>query len=730
MMTELFRGGLGPQSIVGRLRQRLSMPATARRRGPRRRSPAYRPSLIELESRTVLSTVVWQHPADGDWDNPDSWLGGHVPTAADDAVIPFAGIRVTHSSDATDAALTLSSEAAIDLSAGSLAFGTTSDPTATNSRIDAPFTVTHGTLTLNRVVLSGAGTLMNRGTINLFDSAVNVGLDNEALIATTGPGAISAINNQAGQPFVNGPNATLRLQGSTVLTIANGFTNEGRIELQAMSRFTTELDVANGTLVNAPLGSIDLGGDSVTSLKLKADLDNQGLITVARGVLGKPGGTVINSGDMGVDAGALTVDQSAFTNRGMMVAGVHTSTATFTVSGGTFNQEGMFAGSGQLVLLNTTASFPGDVTDVRGNLAILNTTFNSPGTLTNTSTLLDITGSTINAAVVNQGQLWVQPDHSPSPNGATVINGTLANTGPLATVTVLGGDADIPASLTVTGNVTNDGRIILESQSGGHTAALTVTGGTLTNTGTLGSLGQGAPAILNAALDNQGTFFPNQGTIFTGSVMNSGTITLLHGNLTVNLTDPQTPFVNTGSIVIGDLRGMTVEGADFVNTGSVTINHFGTLLVSGGYTQQDGMTLLNGAALSAGTLVDIEGGVLAGLGTVNADLRNAAEVGVGKPGIPGTLVVNGNYTQTADGTLRVQIGGLNAGADFDHLTVTGQATLDGTLMVELINGFVPQPGDGFAVLTFGTSSGAFAAITGDGSFSPSYDPNDLTLIAN
>jgi hypothetical protein len=720
------------QSFLNRLLKRMPTPGAARHRHPRRRLPSYRPGLIELEHRTLLSTVVWQHPVDGDWDNPDSWLGGHVPTAADDAVIPFAGIHVTHAADAADAALTLASEAAVDLSAGSLAFGTTSDPTATNSRIDAPFTVTRGTLTLNRVVLNGAGTLMNRGTVNLFESTVNVGLDNEAeVVVATGPRAPSVINNQTGQPFANGPDATLTLQGNTVLIVANGFTNEGHIELQTTNRLNTELDVADGTLVNAPGATIDLRGDSQTTMKVKADLDNQGSISVGWGVLGQPGGTVINSGTIRVPQGALTVDHSAFTNQGTLSAGTLSVTATFTVSGGTFNQEGTFEGAGQLVLLNTTANYPGDVTNsVPGNLAILNTTFNSPGTLTNADTFLDITGSTINAAVVNQGELGVLPGYSPAPNAATVINGTLLNANPFAVVTVLASDTDIPASLTVTQGVTNEGRILLEVFVGGHTAELTVTGGTLTNRqgGIIGTLGTDGSMIVNAALDNQGTFFTNRRAIFTGSVVNSGIFSLGFGDLTVNLTDPQTPFANTGSMVIGDMRGLTLQGGDFLNAGSVTV--FGTFLVSGSYTQQGGMTLLNGASLSAGALVDIQGGILAGLGTVNADLRNAAEVDVGKPGIPGTLVVNGNYTQTADATLRVQIGGPNAGADFDQLMVTGQTTLDGTLAVELINGFVPQPGDRFAVLTFGTSSGVFAAITGDGSFSPSYDPNDLTLVAN
>ena len=78
----------------------------------------------------------------------------------------------------------------------------------------------------------------------------------------------------------------------------------------------------------------------------------------------------------------------------------------------------------------------------------------------------------------------------------------------------------------------------------------------------------------------------------------------------------------------------------------------------------------------------------------------------------------------------VEITGHNPGIDFDQLAITGQATLDGTLTVHL-NGFVPNSGDQFAILTFASGSGMFATINGDRpAFTPSYDATDVTLVAN
>ena len=129
--------------------------------------------------------------------------------------------------------------------------------------------------------------------------------------------------------------------------------------------------------------------------------------------------------------------------------------------------------------------------------------------------------------------------------------------------------------------------------------------------------------------------------------------------------------------------------------------------------------------------MDLEGGVLAGSGTVSAQVQNTAEIDVGAPGFPGTLTVNGDYTQTSTAILVVEIGGPNPGTDFDQLNITGQATLDGTLTVNLIKGFEPNHGDRFVVLTFGLGAGVFANLNGDGpAFTPSFDPTDVTLVAN
>jgi hypothetical protein len=124
-------------------------------------------------------------------------------------------------------------------------------------------------------------------------------------------------------------------------------------------------------------------------------------------------------------------------------------------------------------------------------------------------------------------------------------------------------------------------------------------------------------------------------------------------------------------------------------------------------------------------------GTLAGPGTVQGDVSNAGTLAPGAATGPGVLTINGSYTQTATGTLSLNIGGPQAGTDYSQLVVTGLARLDGTLQVKMTNGYRPQPGDSFHPLLWGQSQGAFARYTGANSlFSFLYDEGGLTLVAN
>jgi hypothetical protein len=160
-----------------------------------------------------------------------------------------------------------------------------------------------------------------------------------------------------------------------------------------------------------------------------------------------------------------------------------------------------------------------------------------------------------------------------------------------------------------------------------------------------------------------------------------------------------------GETVIGS------TGATFNNSGTVQ-GLSGTLTFSSNYTQTAGITRLNGGAITktSGTM-NIQSGTLEGTGALGASVNNSA--GTLAPGASaGQLTETGSYTQGGSAAYTVEIGGLVAGTDYDQIAISGAASLNGTLGIALINGFTPSLGQTFQIMTFGSRSGDFSAMTG------------------
>jgi hypothetical protein len=703
--------------LVSKLFKETLQLAITRRRLARRRTPGYRLQLEDLEGRMLLS--AWARPESGDWDEPSNWSDGRVPGGSDDVSIPFQGITVTHATSADDAARSLSSEAAIDLSAGSLTIQP-SDSTA-SSTINDLFTVSGGTLSVANTTLDGRGTLRNFGTVifginqSTGGDTINVAVDNEGLLTSIS----TAINNDADRPFTNGPKATLRVQGMS--SFSNAFTNPGRFEVQA------DLAFAKGTLVNAPGASLDLYG------RLHVSLDNQGTITSQFGLI--EGNTVTNEGTIDLaDFAGMAVTHSAFSNSGTITLG---DRARFTVVGGTYENDGSIAGPGTLALDGITATLTQDQANAVAALEFADATITSPAILTNITRIHD---STINATVIVRHSMTFS-GHT-GLEGHTIIDGGLAVDAGVTLEIV--GETDAPASLAVTHSLDNHGSIVL---TGGDSlrpavAELSVTG-TLSNgfgatiTMSIGTHRIGGPRFLNARLANGGTINIDSETTLTGSVENFGAINVQGANLRVHLTGSGTTFNNViGPITVASGRSLAVDGGDFVTGGRVMLSRGGSFLVDGSYSQRNNgglgaRTDLNGGVLTVGGLMDIRAGKLAGPGVINGNVNmgDFAELDVGGDGFPGVLTINGDYTQSNLATMVIRIANTTPGLGYDQLNISGQATLDGTLRVVLVAGFDPRSGDSFTILTFGSRTGTMD-VTGDGPrFIANFDDNDVILVA-
>ena len=121
-------------------------------------------------------------------------------------------------------------------------------------------------------------------------------------------------------------------------------------------------------------------------------------------------------------------------------------------------------------------------------------------------------------------------------------------------------------------------------------------------------------------------------------------------------------------------------------------------------------------------------------GTISASVRNAGRLAPGNSGA-GRITITGNYTQLASGVRSIELGGPAPDTQYDRLVVNGNATIDGTLEVTLINSFLPSAGTAVQPLTFASRSGTFATITGlslgGGLFlAPTYGTTGFTLTTN
>ena len=309
-------------------------------------------------------------------------------------------------------------------------------------------------------------------------------------------------------------------------------------------------------------------------------------------------------------------------------------------------------------------------------------------------------------------------------NGATVAGGALSGSpiyneysNTLSDVTLaadawvgIRGDFSRP-TLTLTGStVTNNGTIVVNRDASRASALNVASNLTLTGSGDV---------LLNATSVNA------QLNTASGVTLTHGANHTIHGTSEINAA-----MVNFGTVradVGGQWLAINPQSPGVENRGTVEILAGCNLQINTAslFTQTAGQTVVGGALAVSGGALNLQGGVLAGAGTISGTVDNAAASV--EPGTSaGTLTINGGYTQGAAGTLYIQLTGTSAG-QYDKLAVSGAASLGGTLHAEPIGGFVPEVGQQFTVMTFGSRTGEFASISGPGQYDVTYNATNVTL---
>ncbi len=496
------------------------------------------------------------------------------------------------------------------------------------------------------------------------------------------PGSVGAVNLQ---------NGTL-ITGQVVSGAGNGtFTFNGGL-LQLTGNQTSLFGgFLPGEVVMGPGGgTIDTQGFTVTAL---AGMSGSGSLTkIGNGTLILTGnstyedGTFINEGTLQIGRGGATgdiagdvVDNSALVfNRANIYHfdGVITGNGTVTQIGSGFtylSQDNLYSGT-------TTVT-----SGVLGSQDLVNSSVRVNGGAFTAGNINDIESITVDSMLLNGGSL-------------------VYDLGPKETSDFITADGPIVLAATDTRFVFNDDNFktgVFELMTGNLVNFGDVSG--LTFVSNIPNL-QGLFGVSDDILYFRG-YFP--GEIFVEPVLSNFapwlipvTGDFLVRGFVTTLEEDESTTINSlilapdSTLRIYNL--LTVTSGDFtVDAGSATI--FGgrieapgefhkkgrgilvlnsPITVGGAATVSAGGLVVNNTFNAAGGFSVFQGAFLGGSGIINGNVFNNGRMNPGNS--PGTLTVNGDFTQSASGRLQIEV--VNP-AIYDILVVSGRASLAGTLEI-------------------------------------------------
>jgi autotransporter-associated beta strand protein len=582
------------------------------------------------------------------------------------------------------------------------AFTITSDANPTS--FSAPVTAANNsTLNLNGNYQFGALTLdpSNTFTVNSLGTTNFTGLvsgGDASVLNLTGTNRIASVAAIGAGFTINGViSGTQALSksgtGTLVLNNANTYTGNTSINAGSIGLNTVSATLSSGTITMANntflLTSVD--GSTVANpitivggagFGVAAGTTNYSGV-ISGGVNGTnafykegPGRLVLSNtnsytGGTQVDAGTLSISSAANIN-------AISSNTPVTLNGGTLEVTASLttpssvpfivggtssiSSNNQLVVQGNLTGVDGGILNLVGSGTSLNTVIVAPnGTFTINGL---ITG---NQALTKENTGTLLLSGANTYTGGTLITG--GNIGLISTTASLGSGAITMSN--DTGLLTAlDGTVIPNSISILGTAGFGVSGGTTTLSGIISGGVDGTPSI---AKYGSGTLSLTRANTYVGDTsLTAGVIQVSHssalGTGDVLMSDGTTLISAADGIVLTNDISTTGTGTIQVNTGTTTVTEAvtgdslvksgaGSLVLSAlGSDLTTGVTVAGGELAVMGTLATptlTVYGVLSGTGTITGDVDI---FGVADPGAsPGTLTINGNYTQELGSVLLNQV---------------------------------------------------------------------------
>ncbi|MCC7484918.1 MAG: hypothetical protein IT529_07980, partial [Burkholderiales bacterium] len=503
---------------------------------------------------------------------------------------------------------------------------------------------TSGSITAGGLRFLGSGTF-------IVDQAGN---DVTTLAADfVGPGSVSyrdanavAIGTVLGLPGITLPAAA----GNTVTINAGGDIafNAGNITAGAVT-----LNAGAGSIVN----NVGSGAQIVTS-------GANGAIGLAGAAIGAAG-----AGRIGVNPGTGSV--SSTTGGGIFLehtAGDLVSSRYTANTGAGVATYSLATTDGRIVVDNASAWNSDDHIVLATAGASRNIEFTGSGTFTAASLTLNGTGA---ASFGGPNVNFAAPVTANLPVSITAGSANFNGTSTLGDFSLGGGTLGGSGAVTVTSSMNWSGGV--QSGSGSTTvapaAAFTISGSPILLGRTFATHSTAGQWTGNGVIDIAQSAFTNSGTLTAtgdGQIRN-GTSTMSGG-----------AFINSGLFVKNSGAGTTsiLETAN-----PLAVSNTGTLDIRTG-----------SMAINTGT-----GTTFSTPGTITLKGTGAAD----------TLAISGNLTLASSSVINTELNGTGAG-QYGRISVTGAASLNGTLNVAHAVGFTPSGGDSFQIVTHGSRTGDFA----------------------
>jgi hypothetical protein len=561
-----------------------------------------------------------------------------------------------------------------------------------------------GTVKLENGVYTG-GTLTTTGTgvIQASASAVLNGLTNSGTLQ------VPAANNATLENIINNtgviqvPSATLFMSGNVTLSGTGSLIMSGSAHLQPL---TTGNTLTNNQIIHGS-GTI-----------LQLPLANKGTIAAdsSGNTLTLTGSTTTNTSLIEASGGGILLIQNDETlqNTGGKIEALNGSVVNLSgiVKGGTLSTSGTGVIDSQNGTLDGTVKVPTNA----GTLNVNNFDLFLQGTINNTGTIA-LTGNScviLNkpSTLTGSGKLTMASTTCIFGSGNAFTNssliqgaGTIGDSNPMPITNASNGTivANQASPLSIVPDATgftNNGKLLVNP---GSTLNIHAPFKNLSSGGTLSSGTYSVTGVLG---------LPN--SIVTNAAhitLTGASAKILNDNTSINALSALSAITTAGSLSLASGQVLTTS-THLTNAGTITTGAGSALDVHGSFTQTAGTSIVDGL-ISATSGLALQKGSLSGRGMLAGVVNSSATVIAGDSTTKaGKLTVSGTYTQSSTGVLDVAIGGNTLGTQYSQLAVSHGVSLNGTLNIKLINGFVPAIGSTFTVLTGSAVTGQFAKVNG------------------